>query len=83
MNHDCRPKYAVIVYYYKTKLTLDSAMYYYDPTTLIHSTMAARTINPGEEITIPCEYHLRLPVSSSYEMQMTISSVLVPSGKRV
>lgn len=37
MNHDCRP----------------NAMYYYDPKTLIHSTEAARTIEVGEEITIP------------------------------
>ncbi|KAG0646390.1 N-lysine methyltransferase SMYD2 [Hyphodiscus hymeniophilus] len=37
MNHACRP----------------SAMYYYDPKTLIHATQASRTIHPGEEITIP------------------------------
>ncbi|RFU26743.1 hypothetical protein B7463_g9598, partial [Scytalidium lignicola] len=36
MNHDCRP----------------NAMYYFDPTTLIHSTHASRTIEPGEEITL-------------------------------
>jgi hypothetical protein len=36
-------------------LSLHSAMYYYDPKTLIHSTIAARTIEPGEEITIPCK----------------------------
>ncbi|PSS07150.1 hypothetical protein M430DRAFT_110591 [Amorphotheca resinae ATCC 22711] len=43
MNHDCRP----------------NAMYYYDPKTLIHSTIAARTIEPGEEITIPYDNILR------------------------
>jgi hypothetical protein len=31
-----------------------SAMYYYDPKTLVHATVAARSIEPGEEITIPC-----------------------------
>ncbi|KAH8811514.1 hypothetical protein F5884DRAFT_278761 [Xylogone sp. PMI_703] len=36
MNHDCRP----------------NAMYYFDPATLIHSTHASRTIEPGEEITL-------------------------------
>jgi hypothetical protein len=33
---------------------VDSAMYFYNPKTLIHATMAARTIEVGEEITIPC-----------------------------
>ncbi|PQE28612.1 Lysine methyltransferase protein [Rutstroemia sp. NJR-2017a WRK4] len=36
MNHDCRP----------------NANYYLDPLTLTHYTHAARTIHPGEEITI-------------------------------
>lgn len=38
-----------------TMLTIYSAMYYYDPRTLIHRTIAAETIEPGQEITIPCK----------------------------
>ena len=34
----------------------DSAMYYYNPKTLVHTTTAARTIEVGEEITIPCTF---------------------------
>jgi hypothetical protein len=45
-------------------LTSDSAMYYYDPKTLVHSTEAARTIQAGEEITIPCQYLDLIPYST-------------------
>lgn len=61
MNHDCRPKYdTLILCRLLMKLIGHSAMYYYDPKTLIHSTIAARTIEPGEEITIPCKTEANL-----------------------
>ncbi|CAG8983165.1 hypothetical protein HYALB_00010313 [Hymenoscyphus albidus] len=44
MNHDCRP----------------NGMYFFDPNTLIKSTHAARTILPGEELTINYISLLRL-----------------------
>jgi len=31
-------------------------MYFYNPKTLVHATAAARTIEVGEEITIPCTF---------------------------
>lgn len=40
---------------FEFKLTVHSAMYYHDPSTLVHATYASRTIHPGEEITITCK----------------------------
>jgi hypothetical protein len=43
-------------------------MYYYDSGTLIHSTIAAQTIEPGEEITIPCMYETMVFVPGTESM---------------
>ncbi|TVY80372.1 hypothetical protein LSUE1_G007473 [Lachnellula suecica] len=55
MNHDCRPKY-VSSFDQRQFADRSSAMYYHDPMSLIHSSHASRTIQPGEEITITCKF---------------------------
>lgn len=49
----CRPAF-------RAKLIVYSAMYYHDPSTLVHATYASRTIHPGEEITITCMISLSI-----------------------
>lgn len=46
------------------RVVLNSAMYYFDPQTLIHYTQAARTINAGEEVTITCKLSQSLALYS-------------------